>query len=157
MNKSLFYLVHLPIWWNIAKIWAKNHVRTMCSSTSNAQHKWKLPNKDKHRCLKNNVSLIEHGVVDVKDSFDGTLVHDDSSAKAHKVILVALNSFFSNFVIIPSINRVSYPNAINYYTLTQGHRTERSFEQRQHWQINLKRILLRSELYADEFTLWWHQ
>ena len=78
------------------------------------------------------LSLIEHGLVDVKDSFVGTLVNDDSSAKAHKVILVALSSFFSNFVIIPSINRVSYPNAINYYTLTQGHRTERSFEQRQH-------------------------
>ena len=73
--------------------------------------------------------------MDVKDSFVGTLVNDDSSAKAHKVILVALSSFFSNFVIIPSINRVSYPNAINYYTLTQGHCTERSFEQRQHYAL----------------------
>ena len=51
--------------------------------------------------------------VDVNDSFDAILVNDDRSAKAHKVI----------------------PNAINYYTLTQGYCTERSFEQSQHYAL----------------------
>ena len=72
--------------------------------------------------------IMKAKLVNVKDSSDATLVNDDSSSKAHKVILVAISSFFSNFVIIPSIKRVSYPNDINYYTLTQGHCTERLFE-----------------------------
>ena len=72
---------------------------------------------------------------DVKDSFGVTLVNDDGHAKAHKAILIALSSFFRNSVSLKviiiegksSIDRVIYPNAFNYYTITvtEGHCTER--------------------------------
>ena len=91
---------------------------------------------------------LKHDLEYVKDSFDVTPVHDHDDAsekaseKAHKVILVALSSFFRNYVSLEAIiivgkssfNRVSYPNAVNYYTInvTQRHCTEISFKQRQH-------------------------
>ena len=86
----------------------------------------------KFEMSQNNLSSIQHELEDVKDV---TLVKEDSKANAHKVILVALSSFFRNSVSLKviiiigkcSINRVRYPNAFNYYTITvtQGHCTER--------------------------------
>ena len=80
----------------------------------------------------NNLSSIQHELEDVKDV---TLVKEDSKANAHKVILVALSSFFRNSVSLKviiiegksSIHRVSYTNAFNLYTIsvTQDHCTER--------------------------------
>ena len=45
---------------------------------------------------------------DNKDSYGVTLVNDDGYAKAHKVILIAISSFFTLKVIIIKGKRISY-------------------------------------------------